>query len=235
LPPPGDRETPRARRPAQPETTSRARTDTAHTALRNRTTSLPLERSRHLARPIPAPKRRDKPGSAPRCLPVLPPRGARQVTTSPHEMNVLRTSDRGDGAPRTSWSALDGRNRQEPRTLLAGRVPGHCHVGSLGRSRKRRRNNSQTGARNTPKVLGLPSRNRRNCCTSAPERVPDRLRCVTRSSRNRSELDGSCVRTGAWLPRLRHHPRPKPGKDPQQLRPDGARLPKVRHPTGRNR
>jgi len=145
LPPPGDRETPRARRPAQPETTSRARTDTTHTALRNRTTSLPLERSRHLARPIPAPKRRDKPGSAPRCLPVLPPRGARQVTTSPHEMNTLRTSDRGDGAPRTSWSALDGRNRQEPRTLLAGRVPGHCHVGSLGRSRKRRRDNSQTG------------------------------------------------------------------------------------------
>ena len=99
-----------------------------------------------------------------------------------------------------------------------------------------------------PKVLGLPSRNRRNCCTSAPERVPDRLRCVTRSSRNRSEVDDSCVQTGcpvaegaspakaeakersataaprrgARLPKVRHRPRPKPRKDPQQLRPDGC-------------
>ena len=47
------------------------------------------ERSRHLARPILPPKRRDKSGSAPRCLPVLPPKGARQVTTSPHETNAL--------------------------------------------------------------------------------------------------------------------------------------------------
>lgn len=60
LPPPRDRETPRARRPAQPEATSRARTDTTHTVLRKRTTSLPLERSRHLARPILPPKRRDR-------------------------------------------------------------------------------------------------------------------------------------------------------------------------------
>jgi len=136
--------------------------------------------------------------------------------------NVV-VSARQPKPPRTSHAAVRTGARSPPRRI------------SRPKPKETARQLSDGVPEMTPKVLGLPSRNRRDGCTSAPARVPDRLRCVTRSGRNRSELDGSCVRTGARLPKPRHPPGPKPGKDPQQLRPDGARLPKVRHPTGRNR
>jgi hypothetical protein len=114
-----------------------------------------------------------------------------------------------------------------------------------------------------PKVRRLPGRSRRSSCTiRARTGAQTPQVCPPFQPRSRSRLDDSCARTGrpvaegappspaetrkkttttaprrgARWPKLRPPPRPKPGRRPQRLRPDG--VPGCRRcftRTGRNR
>jgi hypothetical protein len=100
-----------------------------------------------------------------------------------------------------------------------------------------------------PKVRRLPGRSRRSSCTiRARTGAQTPQVCPPFQPRSRSRLDDSCARTGrpvaegappspaetrkkttttaprrgARLPKVLHPNRPKPGRDPQRLRPDGV-------------